>query len=103
MGVGQIIKIVGVLVAVVAGLMGGFSQSAMVIAVLGAVGGYFIADEDATRFLVATVALTMIGGALNSIPVVGPYITSGLGGLSALFSAGAVTVIVVRIVKSLMP
>ena len=47
MGVGQIVKSVGVLVAVVAGLMGGFPESALVIAVLGAVGGYFIEEDDA--------------------------------------------------------
>ena len=46
MGVGKIIQLVGVLVAVVAGLIGGFPQSALLIAVLGLVGGYFIEKDD---------------------------------------------------------
>lgn len=103
MGVGQIIKIVGVLVALVAGVMGGFEYSALLVALLGVVGGYFIEDEHASRFLIATLALAMVHGALGPIPAIGEYITGGLGGVSSLFNAGAVTVIVVGTVKRLMP
>lgn len=103
MGVGKIIKIIGVLVAIVAGVMGGFSQSALLVALLGAVGGYFIEDEHASRFLIATLALAMVHGALGPIPAIGQYITGALGGLSSLFNAGAVTVIVVGTAKRLMP
>lgn len=103
MGVGQIIKIVGVLVAIIAGLMGGFSQSALVIAVLGAVGGYFVEEEDASRFLIVALTLALVSGALGPIPAVGEYISNALGSLSSLFNAAAVTVIVVGTVKKLMP
>lgn len=105
MDTGKIIKLVGVLVALVAGAMGGFPQSALVIAVLGAVGGYFIAAEDRTRFMVGTIALVAAGvaGGLNAIPVVGPVVSSALGGLAGLFQAGAVTVIIVGLVEKLKP
>lgn len=103
MGVGQIIKIVGVLVAIIAGLMGGFSQSALVIAVLGAVGGYFVEEEDASRFLIVALTLALVSGALGPIPAVGEYISNALGSLSSLFNAAAVTVIVVGTAKKLMP
>lgn len=103
MGAGNIIKIVGVLVALIAGLIGGFEYSALLIVLLGAVGGYFIEDEHATRFLIATLALAMVHGALGPIPVAGEYITAALAGMSSLFNAGAVTVIVVGTVKRLMP
>lgn len=103
MGIGQIIKIIGVLVAIVAGVMGGFSQSALLVALLGAAGGYFIEEEHASRFLIATLALAMVHGALGPIPAIGEYITGALGGVSSLFNAGAVTVIVVGTVKRLMP
>ena len=103
MGVGQIIKIVGVLVAIIAGVMGGFPQSALLVALLGAVGGYFIEEEHASRFLIATLALAMVHGALGPIPAIGAYITGALGGVSSLFNAGAVTVIVVGTAKRLMP
>ncbi len=103
MGIGKIIKIVGVIVALIAGLMGGFPQSALLIALLGAVGGYFIEDDHASRFLIATLALAMVHGALGPVPAIGSYITSALGGMSSLFNAAAVTVIVVGTAKRLMP
>lgn len=103
MGVGQIIKIVGVLVAVIAGLMGGFPQSALAIAVLGAVGGWFIEEDDASRFLIVALALFMVHGALGGIPMIGDFITAALASISSLFNAAAITVIVVGTVKRLMP
>ena len=103
MGVDKIVKLVGVLVALVAGLMGGFPQSALVIAVLGLVGGYFIADDDRMRFLVATVALLAVQGSLSGIPAVGGYISGALGGLAALFSAAAVTAIVMGTINAVKP
>ena len=103
MGIGNIIKIVGVLVALVAGVMGGFPQSALLIALLGAVGGWFIDEDRALRFLITALALAMVHGALGPIPAVGHYITGALGGVSSLFNAAAVTVIVVGTVKALMP
>ena len=103
MGPDKIIKLVGVIVALVAGAMGGFPQSALVIAVLGLVGGYFVAEDDRTRFLIATLALLAVQGALGGIPAVGGYITGALGGLAALFSAGAVTAIVMGTIKAVKP
>jgi hypothetical protein len=105
MGAGKIVHIVGVVVAVIAGLMGGFKFSPELIVVLGAVGGWFIADEDSTRFLVATIALSAAGvaGGWGAIPELGQWVTGALGGVTSLFTAGAVTVIGSRIVKALMP
>jgi len=105
MGVGKIIQIVAVLAAVVAGLWSGFPEAAMVIAVLGAVGGWFIAEEDRQRVLVATIALSMasISGALGAIPAVGGYISSVMASLGSLYAAAAVTVILVALYEKLKP
>ena len=103
MGVGKIIQLVGVLVALVAGLIGGFPQSALLIAVLGVVGGYFIEKDDRMRFLVATIALIGVQGALGGIPEVGSYISGALGGLAALFSAAAITAILVGTFEAVKP
>ena len=103
MGVGKIVQLVGVLVALVAGVMGGFAYSALVIALLGVAGGWFIEKDDRQRFLVATIALIAVQGALGVIPEVGGYISGALGGLAALFSAAAVTVIVVGTVEAVKP
>jgi hypothetical protein len=103
MGVGKIIQLVGVLIAVVAGVMGGFVYSALLVALLGLVGGWFIEKDDRQRFLVATIALLAVQGALGGIPEVGGFISGALGGLAALFSAAAVTVIVVGTVEAVKP
>jgi len=105
MGAGKIVQLVGVLVALVAGLLGGFPQSALVIAVLGVAGGWFIAEEDRTRFLVATIALAAAGvaGGLSGIPTLGAWVADALGGLTSLFQAGAITVILVALFEKLKP
>jgi hypothetical protein len=105
MGVGKIIQLVGVLAAIVAGAMGGFPQSAVLIAVIGAVGGYFVEDDDRMRFLIGTLVLGAVSGALGAIPAVGGYISAALGGdgLLALYQAGAVTVIVKGLVEHFKP
>ncbi len=103
MGVGQIIKIVGVVVAVVAALWAEMPQAGMIIAVLGAVGGWFIEEDDASRFLIVVVALGMVNGGLGDIMAVGGFITAILASVSGLLNAAACTVIVVGIAKKLMP
>lgn len=105
MGPGKIIQIVTVVVALVAGLMGGFPQSPLVIAVLGAVSGYFIADDDRMRFLIAALAIAAFSGALGAIPAVGQYISAalGAGGLASAYAAAAVTVLVLGLIDKLKP
>ena len=105
MGPGKIIQIVTVVVALVAGLMGGFPQSALIVAVLGAVSGYFIEADDRMRFLIAALAIAAFSGGLNAIPAVGPYISAALGqgGLASAYAGGAVTVLVMGLIDKLKP
>ena len=105
MGVGQIIKIVAVLAAVVAGLWSGFPEAALVIAVLGLVAGYFVDAEDRMRVLVAAIALSAGGVAAgaNAIPGVGEYITGIMTSLGALYAAGGITCILMAIYENLKP
>ncbi len=103
MGVGKIIQLVGVLAAVIVGLGVSFDYSAAVIAVLGAAGGYFIAEDDRSRFLIGAIALYMVSGALGDVPIVGEYISGALGELSNLFNAAAVTAIVLTTVDKVKP
>jgi len=102
MDAGKIVRIVAVLAAVVLSFVS-IPQGPMIIAVLGLVAGYFITEDDSMRFLVAAVALGVCSGALVSIPVLGAYLTSILGSLSALYYAGACTVIVMRLIDRLKP
>lgn len=103
MGTGKIVQLIGVLAAVIIGVIGDFNYSDLIIIILGVVGGWFIAAEDRSRFLIATLALLAVQGALGPIPAVGQYISGALGGLAALFSAGAVTAIVLGVVEKLKP
>jgi hypothetical protein len=79
----------------------------LAVAVLGAVGGWFIEEDDASRFLIVTLALAAVAGTFGGdpmvIPAIGGFIAGALGGISSLFNAAACTVIVVGIAKKLMP
>lgn len=103
MGVGKIIQIVAVVVAIVAGLWSGFPEADMAIAILGAVAGWFIAAEDRQRILIAAIALYVVSGALGPIPVVGEYISNVMASLGSLYAAGSVTVILVALYEKLKP
>jgi len=92
MSTGKIVQLVGLLFAIVAGLIV-IPQAALVIAIVGLVGGYFVKPDDRILFLVVTVALVMVGSSLGIIPTVGVYLTAVLTNLGALFSAMAVAVI----------
>ena len=102
MGVDKIVKLVGVLVAIIAAFVT-IPYSAVIVALLGIAGAWFIADEDRSRFLIAAVALTFAAAGLDAIPTVGPLITTALGGVSELFLAAAATVIVLGTVDRLKP
>jgi hypothetical protein len=103
MGVGKIIQIIAVLAAVIAGLWSGFPEAAMVIAVLGAVAGWFVAEEDRQRILIAAIALSVVSGALGAIPAVGEHISNVMSSLGNLYAAGSITVILVALYEKLKP
>ena len=103
MGVGKIIQIIAVLAAIVAGLWSGFPEAGMVIAILGAVAGWFIAEEDRQRILVTAIALSIVSGGLGAIPAVGGYISGVMSSLGNLYAAGAIVVILVALYEKLKP
>ena len=102
MDIAKIIRLVGVIFAVVAGVVS-IPQAAVVIAVVGLVGGYFVEEDRRHYYLVATLTLALVHGALGDIPAIGGYLTDILASVSSLFNAGACTVIVVGIVDRLKP
>ena len=102
MDVAKIVRLVAVLFAVVAGLVS-IPQSAVIIALLGLVGGYFVEEDRRLNYMVLTLTLALVHGALGPIPQVGGYLTDILASLSALLNAGACTVIVMAIVDRIKP
>ena len=102
MGVDKIVKLVGVVVAIVTAFVT-IPMSDLIVALLGIAGAWFFAEDDRSRFLIAAVALNVAQGGLNGINEIGPYITTALGGLNGLFLAAAATVIVLGTVDRLKP
>jgi len=102
MDLAKIVRLVAVLFAVVAGLVA-IPQSAVVIAVLGIVAGWFVEEDRRINYMLATLTLALVHGALGPIPVIGGFLTDVLGSLSALLNAGACTVIVMAIYDRVKP
>ena len=103
MDLAKIIRIVAVLVAGVAGLGVAIPSGAVIIAVLGAVAGYFVEEDRRMNVMVTAIALATVHGALGSIPAIGGYLDGVLGSLSALINAGACTVIVMATIERVKP
>ena len=102
MDTAKLVRLVAVLFAVIAGVVA-IPQSAVIIAVLGLVGGYFVEEDRRIPFMLATLTLALVHGALGPIPVVGSYLTDILASLSSLFNAAACTVIVVNTIERMKP
>ena len=102
MDLAKIVRLVAVLFAVVAGLVA-IPQSAAIIAILGLVAGWFVEEERRINYMLATLTLALVHGALGAIPAIGGYLTDVLGSLSALLNAGACTVIVMAIYDRVKP
>lgn len=102
MDLSKIIRLIGVIFAVVAGVVA-IPQSAVVIAIVGLVGGYFIEEERRVPFMVLTLTLALAHGALGPIPAIGSYLTDILASVSSLLNAAACTVIVMQIIDRLKP
>ena len=102
MDLAKIVRLVAVLFAVAAGLVV-IPQSAVIIAVLGLAGGWFVEEDRRGPYMLTTLTLALVHGALGPIPAIGGYVTDILGSLSALLNAGACMVIVMAIVDRLKP
>ena len=102
MDVTKIVRLVAVLFAIVAGVVA-IPSEAVIIAVLGLVGGYFVEEDRRVPYMVLALTLSLVHGALGPIPGIGSYLTDILGSLSALINAGACTVIVMQIIARVKP
>ncbi|HLA97902.1 MAG TPA: hypothetical protein VJL34_05575 [Anaerolineales bacterium] len=88
--------IIGLVVAVLAGLFFQPAWAIWVLAVLGVIVGYLnITAEDTRGFLLAAIALTLSATALNAIPIVGTAFSLVLPFVVA-FVAGATVVVALK-------
>ena len=91
--IGKWAFIIGLIIAVLAGLFLQATWVAWVLAILGVLVGLFnVTEKETQNFLLAAIALTVSATALNTLPIVGGIIASILAYIVA-FVAGAVVVV----------
>jgi len=91
----KIVRLLSIAVAVV-GAFAAIPQAALVMAVLGLVGGYMADEADKgnrTNFLVFAVALSAVSGAAGAIPAIGGPVSDIMANMSTIVNAAALAVI----------
>ena len=97
----KIVLIVGLLVVVVTAFVD-IPQSALIITLLGFVGGWFVSqrENDARlRFMAAVLVLAVANGAAGSIPAIGGNLDAIFGNMSSWYNAGGLMVVVMGLVN----
>jgi hypothetical protein len=103
MSTDKIVLIIGLILAIIAAFVMNTYLTIAVVIVGIAVGILSVTDSERLVFLVLAITLAAVSGAINIIPVVGPYITAILTSTSVLISAAAATVIVRILVEKVTP
>ncbi|MBL7206525.1 MAG: hypothetical protein ISS36_02920 [Candidatus Aenigmarchaeota archaeon] len=106
--IGEYAFILGVIIAVVAGLAAGVLDPStagyvtLALVILGLVVGILnVGDKNLTEFLIASIALIAVGTAnLSAIPVIGSYLASMVLNIAA-FVAPAALVVGLKVVYNL--
>lgn len=93
--------IIGVALAIIAGLIA-IPNAALILAILGLIVGFLnITVRETTEFLVASIALILLGAAgLSAIAIVGPIIAAILANIAA-FVAPAALVVAIKAIYAL--
>ena len=94
--IGKWAFIIGLVIAVLAGLFWQPGWAIWVLAILGVIVGLFnVTAEDTRSFLLASIALTLSATALNTLPIVGKGFTVLMSFVVA-FVAGATLVVALK-------
>ena len=93
---GRWLFLVGLVIAILAGLFLNFGWVTWVLAILGLVVGFLNVTSEETRgFLLAGIALTLTATALKEVPFIGDYLTDILSYV-VTFVSGAVLVVALK-------
>ena len=104
--VGKWAFLIGLIIAVLAGFVTGYTEIVLlVLFLLGLVIGFLnIAEKDTTKFLVAAIALMILGvAALNALEILGivsSYLNAILGNFISFVSAAALVVSIKAIIET---
>ena len=104
MDIGKTIKQVAAVAALVSAFVA-LPQEALILCVLGLAVGYYMADGDTVRVLVTAAALNVggVAGGASAIPIAGDHITAILTAMATVYTAAAITMIVMGVVNRLKP
>ena len=100
MSITNIVRILGLLVAVVAAFIT-VPYAAILLVLLGLAAGWFVKKDDRLLFLILAIAMALMAGSLGVIPAIGMYLTAILTNVSALLTAGAVAVVLLYLYETL--
>lgn len=100
--VGRYAYLIGLILAIVAGLVGavaGFAYTALILVILGLIVGFLnVAEKDIVPLLLGLLALALVGNAtLNVIPAVNAYLIAVLQNI-VLFAGAAAFVVAIKAV-----
>ena len=99
--IGKWAFIIGLVVSVIAGIVSIGTTGLTWLVVLGIVVGFLnVTNKEVTGFLIATIALMMVGSVGLSLPAIGSFVTSMLSAFTA-FVAGAALIVAVKEVFSI--
>lgn len=94
--VGKAAFIIGLIIAILAGIGFDYAWFGWVMAVLGLIAGFLnVSEEEVQTFLLAAIGLLVSSTAIISIPYVGDILTSIFANLS-IFIAAAILVVSLR-------
>jgi hypothetical protein len=94
MDAAKILRLVGLLLAIVAAFVS-IPYATEIMIVLGlAIGFVGVTEERRMLFMVLAITLNFVANALDPLPAIGVYLTAILGNVSTIVNAGAVAVIV---------
>ena len=94
MSLQKIVFLVALLLALVAAFTA-IPQAALILAVLGLIGGFWVVPDQHVRVIVSALALKYLADTFGSVPQAGMYVTSIIGNIG-LIAAGAALMIIFR-------
>ena len=100
----KVVRLLALAIAVI-GAFVAIPEAALIMILIGVALGFLSdqADKDnRTFFLIFAIALASMSGAVDTLPVIGGYVTAILGNLSDIVSAAAVAVILMVIKDRVM-
>jgi hypothetical protein len=102
--IGKWAFIIGLVIAVLAGLFFQPGWAIWVLAILGVIVGLLnVAAEDTRSFLLASIALTLSATALNTVPVIGTALSYVLPFVVAFVAGATIVIALVELFRAARP